>query len=109
ETTRVWVPLPFADGEYQASLADRWDGNAMSMEQVTDGRSGATMLYAEFRKETAPVLDVVSNVRTCDRAVDWSAQTPKKLHHVEARKWTAPSAQVPTDGVVAETAKKITA
>ena len=109
DTTRVWVPLPFADGDYQASLGDAWDGNAMIMEQTTDGKSGATMLYAEFRKEPAPVLDVVSKVRTCDRAVDWSAQTPKKLHHAEARRWTAPTAQVPTDGVVAETAKKIAA
>jgi transglutaminase-like putative cysteine protease len=65
------------------------------------------MLYAEFPNEPAPVLEVVSRVRTRDRAVDWSAQTPKKLHHVEARRWTAATAQVPTDGIVAETANKI--
>ena len=106
-TTRVWVPLPAVDGDYQTSLGDRWTGNAKTMEQATDGKSGATVLYAEFHDEAAPVLEVASRVRTRDRAVDWSAQTPKKLHHVEARRWTAPTDQVPTDGIVAETAKKI--
>jgi transglutaminase-like putative cysteine protease len=106
-TTRVWMPVPAVDGDYQTALADRWSGNAKTINQETDGKSGATMLYAEFPNEPAPVLEVVSRVRTRDRAVDWSAQTPKKLHHVEARRWTAPTAQVPTDGIVAETAKKI--
>ena len=108
-TTRVWVPLPVVDGDYQTSLGDRWTGNAKTMEQDTDGKSSATVLYAEFHDEPAPILEVVSRVRTRDRAIDWSAQTPKKLTTSRRRRWTAPTELMPTDGVVAETAKKIAA
>jgi transglutaminase-like putative cysteine protease len=106
--TRVWVPLPVVDTDYQTTLGDRWTGNAKTMEQHTDGRTDATFLYADFHDEPAPVVEVVSTVRTRDRAVDWSAQTVKKLHPSELRRWTAPSQLAPVDGIVGDTAKRIT-
>src|SRR5581483_9657960 len=55
--TRVWVPIPVVDGDYQRTLGDRWSGNARAVERVTDPRSGAAMLYAEFAAdERAPVV-----------------------------------------------------
>src|SRR5256712_14037568 len=39
--TRVWLPLPVVNSEYQRTLGDRWSGNAKVMQAVTEGSYGA--------------------------------------------------------------------
>src|ERR1044071_6672228 len=57
--TRVWMPIPVVQGEYQKVQPSRWSGNARVAEQVTDARYGAGMVYAEFPEtERAPVLEL---------------------------------------------------
>src|SRR5262249_9658546 len=46
--TRVWIPLPVVESEYQKPRGNTWSGNAKVMEQMTDPQFGAGMVYAEW-------------------------------------------------------------
>jgi transglutaminase-like putative cysteine protease len=106
--TRVWVPIPVVEGEYQRVLWNRWSGNARIAEEVRDPQYGAAMVYAEFpESEKTPVLEVVSRFQTRNRRVDWSRKTAARLDAAEAKKWTQPTDLIPTDGIVKETADAI--
>ena len=106
--TRVWVPVPTVQSDYQRLLGTRWSGNAHLAKQVDDPHSGAAMVYAEFpESEKAPVLEVVSRFETRDRRLDMSRKTPARLSHAEVKKWTRPTRLLPTDGIVKETAAAI--
>jgi transglutaminase-like putative cysteine protease len=108
--TRVWVPLPAVESDYQKLLGNKWSGNAKIMEPATDAVYGASMLYAEWPSgESAPVLEVVSRFQTQDRALDWSKKSPATLDAAMVRKWTQPTDLMPTDGIVKETAEEATA
>jgi transglutaminase-like putative cysteine protease len=107
--TRVWVPVPSVDSEYQRSLGNQWAGNARVMQTVVDGKYGATMLYAEFAGgEAAPVVELTSRFRTQDRAVDWSKRISGTEDPARHKAWTAPTEFIPTDGIVKETAVDVT-
>jgi transglutaminase-like putative cysteine protease len=105
--TRVWMPIPIVEGEYQKVQKNRWTGNGRIAERVDSGH-GAAMVYAEFAEsEKAPVLEVVSRFQTRDRRVDWSKKIPTSLGAAEVKKYTQPTKLVPTDGIVKETAEGI--
>lgn len=106
--TRVWVPVPVVQSDYQRLQGTRWSGNARLMKQMEDPRDSAAMVYAEFpESEKAPVLEVVSRFETRDRRVDWSTKTPARLTEAEVKKWTRPTRLLPTHGIVKETAGAI--
>jgi len=109
--TRAWVPLPLmADTDYQKRLGDTWDGNASAPRVWRDPRYDAGVLSAEWPSAVkAPQLQVVSRFRTLDRAVDVTA------HRAHAREkarslaqYLEPTKLLPTDGIVAQTAREIT-
>jgi transglutaminase-like putative cysteine protease len=109
---RVWVPLPaFAADDWIRPLGDDWQAGdgAASVHKV--GRYGAKMLSIEWAGGTAPaVADIRSRVATRDRAVDLTQPgKPAALSAAERRLFTAPTALIPTDGIVKDTADKITA
>jgi len=107
--TRVWVPLPSIDSDYQKSLDDTWSGNAASARVASDQHYGARMLAAEFPADnTAPVVEVVSRVRTQSRAVDWGRKTAVAADPATLRAWMQPTELMPTDGIVRKTALEIT-
>jgi transglutaminase-like putative cysteine protease len=107
--TRVWLPVPAVKAEYQSPLESKWSGNAKTLQLVDDGKYGATMLYAEFADgETAPVVELVSGVKTQSRALDWSKPKPAQESAAALRTWTASTELMPTDGTVRETALDIT-
>jgi len=107
--TRVWLPLPGVNSEYQRTLGDRWSGNAKIMRPVTDGKYGASTLYAEFAEgEAAPVVELTSRFRTQNRAIDWSKKVAATADPAELRMWTQPTDLMPTDGIVKVTADEIT-
>jgi transglutaminase-like putative cysteine protease len=106
--TRVWVPVPVVQSDYQRLRGTRWSGNARLMKRMEDPRSGAAMVYAEFpESEKAPVLEVVSRFETRDRRMDWSARKPARLTKAEVKRWTRPTRLLPTGGIVRETAAAI--
>ncbi len=107
--TRVWLPIPVVNSEYQRTLGDRWSGNAKIMRPVTDGKYGASTLYAEFAEgEAAPVVELTSRFRTQNRAIDWSKKVAATADPAELRMWTQPTDLMPTDGIVKVTADEIT-
>jgi transglutaminase-like putative cysteine protease len=107
--TRVWVPVPVVESEYQKLQGNKWSGNAKVMEPATDPQYGAGMVYAEWpATEQAPALAVISRFQTQDRATDWSKKTTARLDPAMIRKWTQPTDLLPTDGIVKETADDVT-
>lgn len=108
-TTKVWLPVPSVASDYQELLENRYSGGAEVMKLVTDGKFGATMLYAEFSENNKnPVVEIVSRVRTRDRATDFSR---KIVAHEDAdtlKRYLEPTDLIPTDGIVRKTALSIT-
>ena len=108
-TPRVWLPVPSVQAEYQNLTDNRWSGNAGTLQPVSDGKYGASMLYAVFADgEPAPVVEMVSVVRTQSRALDWSKPKPMPESAAALRAWTVPTELMPTDGIVRETGLDIT-
>jgi transglutaminase-like putative cysteine protease len=107
--TRVWIPLPSVNGEYQRTQGDQWSGTAKTARVVTDGKYGARMLYAEFTDAApTPVVEVVSRFAAQDRALDWSKKVAAAADAAVLRSWTEPTELMPTDGIVRETAMEVT-
>jgi transglutaminase-like putative cysteine protease len=108
---RAWVPLPLIlDTDWQRTLDNAWTGNASRAEVLHDPKYGFTMLYAEWpEKEMNPVIQVTSRFMTRDRSADLSARRGNaQLAAGERRFFTSPTELIPTDGIVRETALKVT-
>jgi transglutaminase-like putative cysteine protease len=110
--TRIWAPLPgVAAADWIRPLGDEWsaEGGKVSVGRI--GRYRAKVLSISWPKEVArPVAEIRSKVSTRDRAVDLSRPgTASALAAAERRLFTAPTTLLPTDGIVKETADKITA
>ena len=107
-TTRAWIPLPSVNSDFQRVLGNDWSGNAASARVATDGKYGAQMVVAEWPAGLAPRLEVVSRIATRNRAIDFSRPDPAlRLSLADARFNTAPTALIPTDGIVRTTALEI--
>ena len=102
--TRAWVPVPNIDTDWQQSQESRWNGNAADVSLYKDGGNDARMVYAQWSQtEAAPRLEVVSLIQTRDRAVSWKDAT--KPSSADLRKSLQPTALIPTDGIVRDTAQ----
>lgn len=111
--TRVWVPLPsIMDAKWIRPLDNRWQGNAGQMRVMREPEYGASMLYAEWDARNAlgvpPKLEIVSRVATRDRTTDFARPgVPQQLPAAEHALHTRPTALIPIDGIVRDTAKEI--
>jgi transglutaminase-like putative cysteine protease len=102
--TRVWLPVPSVNGDYQQSLESSFSTNGTG-KLVQDGQQGVKMLYVEFAAtETKPFIELTSRVQTQGRAVDWSQKTAKAEEADTLRYFTQPTRLIPTDGIVRKTA-----
>ena len=101
---QLWVPLAQTAGGYQAALDLRWDGTGQT-ERVFDARYGAPMLRTTWQPDDRATrrLELMQTVATRDRA----ALPLLPLTEAERQFWTAPTASVPLDGIVRETAERI--
>lgn len=112
--TKLWLPVPDLETGYQRTLGHDWVGNARAARLVSDPRTGARMLYAEFGPEQkAPTLTVTSRVQTRGRQVDWAkpaARSPEfKAEDADVLGFNLqPTELLPLDGIVAKTAKQAT-
>jgi transglutaminase-like putative cysteine protease len=107
--TRVWLPAPALNSEYQQVIDNRWSGNPATAKLVTDPKYAAGILYAEFPKDQKdPQVELVSRFKTQDRAIDWSHKTPGREDAAALAFWTQPTELMPTDGIVRDTARDIT-
>jgi transglutaminase-like putative cysteine protease len=103
--TQLWLPVPDVSADYQRSLGDKWTGAAASARLVSDPKSGARMLHAQFRAgETAPSLVLTSRVQTRNRAVDWSKPSARREDPAVLKANLGATKLQPLNGIVRETA-----
>lgn len=108
-SSTVWLPVPSLDTPWQHSLGDSWTGNASEIRMASDGHYGARVLVARFDADVKqPTLQLTSQVETMNRAVDWQAKDPAPMDASDLRRWTEPTALLPTDGIVRKVANQIT-
>ena len=110
--TQAWIPLPSVNQKaWIKSLGSTWSTNGKAA-PARDPHYGAEMLHVSWAAgEPAPVVEVVSRIATQDRAVDLShpGDPSIALSAAERRFNTAGTALIPVDGIVRQTADKITA
>jgi len=104
----VWVPLPSIDTDWQRTLSNNWSGNATKAAIATDPHYGARFLVAEFDGKAPPMLEVVSRLQTRDRAENWKTPSPGTAAKEDLQAWLQPTDLMPLDGIVKQTAQKIT-
>lgn len=109
--TQAWVPVPSVnEAEWFKSLGSQWTTNgAASLKR--DAKYGAEFVHVEWKDgEAAPAIQVVSKVSTRDRAADLvGGRNGAALSEAERKHYTEGTELIPTDGIVRQTADKITA
>jgi transglutaminase-like putative cysteine protease len=104
--TRVWLPVPSLDTEWQRSQEVSFTTNGKAT-RVADGQDGAGILQVEFEADLAqPYVELTSRVQTRDRAVDWQRRTSAPLEAATRAHWLRATSLIPTDGIVHATATK---
>ena len=104
--SRIWLPVPDVNSDYQRSGENSWTGNATQAQITTDTARGTKLLYAEFAADVAaPTLTLKSTVQTRNRAQDWS-QTRSASESAAVLKTNLSATELqPVDGIVLDTAK----
>ncbi len=105
--TRIWLPVPSIDSDWQKSLASSYASNG-SARMTSDGKEGARMVHAEFPSGVKPVVEVTSRVQTRNRADLSSSRTAEKEDATTLRHYTRATAMLPTGGIVRQTALQAT-
>ena len=105
------MPLPSVDEPaWIRTIGNRWEGNAATVQTVSDPVYGTRLLSAVWDSgEAKPTLEVVSRFATCDRAVDLTR--PRQIAPLDSATralYTRATALLPTDGIVRKTALTIT-
>jgi len=108
--TRAWVPVPLTiETLYQQSLGNVFNAGGGTAKLVDDHARGFGMVAAEWPDGVKPVLTVASRARTRNIAVD-PTRPPEaaKSNRPALARFLEPSALIPSDGIVRDTAVKIT-
>ena len=108
--TRVWVPVPLTiETAYQQPLGNVFNADGGTTKLVDDRARGFGIVAAEWPDGAKPVLTVASRVKVRNITVDpitpaeSGAPSPAAL-----ARFLEPSALIPSDGIVKDTAVKIT-
>jgi transglutaminase-like putative cysteine protease len=107
--TRIWLPAPLAETEYQRTLGDTYRAENGFVEMYERPGESLDMLVAEWPDGIAPVLTVTNRVMTRDRYVDLtrpSVPPPETLAGFAP--YLRGTRSVPVDGIVKETADRVT-
>jgi transglutaminase-like putative cysteine protease len=107
---KAWVPLPLArPTSYQRNLGHTIGGNAERARVVRDPDSGAEVVAAEWATTAAPALSVTMRVATTGpHAVRLDRPAAATARPSGLERYLKPTALIPTDGIVRETAMTIT-
>lgn len=109
--TRVWLPLPAVEeAAWQKPLGNLWLGDADAVAIIQEPVYKTAMLLAQW-SETRPgsYLELTSRAATRDRASDWTkAEKVLPLDPAQHALYTSATDLLPTDGIVRETAMRIT-
>ena len=105
--TKVWLPLPSINSDYQKSLESNWTAPDAQVSLVEDGKYGARILVVDFPASvTHPSIELTSRVQTQDRAADWSRKSAAREDAAALKRWLEPTELIPTDGIVRRTAEE---
>jgi transglutaminase-like putative cysteine protease len=107
--TQAWVPVPSVnEKDWFKSSPSQWttNGNAGLKH---DPKYAAGLIHAEWGDDqTTPLIEITSNIRVRDRAVDLSKPgNPVPLTATEQKLYLGATELIPTGGIVKETAVKI--
>ncbi len=106
--TRLWLPMPSVDSDWQQSLESSFTTNGKAL-VTTDKVYGARMLQVEFAAgEARPYVELVNRIRTRNRATDWTRKVGAQEDPDTLAYWTKPTDLLPTDGIVRRTALEAT-
>jgi transglutaminase-like putative cysteine protease len=110
---RAWVPIPLMqETDYFKRQGDKWNGNFKTAQTIQTDKVGTGLVFAEWAPgEKAPLLEVTSRFMTRDRSVDLSKKADASVREDKAvlHYFRQPSKLIRTDGIVASTARGITA
>ena len=110
---RAWVPIPLMkETDYFKRQGDKWSGNFKAVQTIQTDKVGTGLVFAEWAAgEKAPMLEVASRFMTKDRTVDLSKKADSSVREDKAvlHYFRQPSKLIRTDGIVATTARGITA
>ena len=99
--TKVWIPLPIIEDGYQRNITTKWTVASGTAQRFVDPVYGAAMLAVELDgKDDRPLVEVTTQLQTQSRSVDWSKRGNATISVADAKKWTAATASMPTDGIV---------
>lgn len=101
EPAILWLPLAQTAGGHQRAHAAAIETTGTA-ERLRDERTGAELLRVTWASPRAQSVVVTQQVDTRPRATEAA-----ELSAAERALWTAPTASIPTDGIVAETARRI--
>ena len=109
--TRIWLPQPLVERtSFQRVLSSEMhcEGGKTSIHE--NRRVGFKILAAEFPADKPPVLTTTQRVSTRNWSVDLERPSSGARHPIpqDAAEFLQPTRYVPTDGIVKETAEKIT-
>jgi transglutaminase-like putative cysteine protease len=108
--SQVWLPLPLAaTTAYQRMDAQTWTGNSHTARVVIAPRSRLSMLHATWEQGvTAPRLTLTTRVSTRGHRVALNGEEAPRGRDADVAHYLEPTALIPTDGVVRDTALAIT-
>lgn len=106
----AWVPLPLTQRtSWFESLSNQTTGNAEFTQVYVDPVYNAGMVFARFKAgEAQPVVEVTSRFRTRDRFASMTAGSGDTASPQELALYLKGTDLMPTDGIVRETALKVT-
>ncbi|MCO6384009.1 transglutaminase [Oceanicola sp. 502str15] len=111
KAAQAWVPVPALAAEGWSRPGETlWMTNAPEAELVEDTEQGASFVHASWPEgEGNAEIEVISVVATRDRAVSLTEGSEAVLSAEDRAHFTAPTALIPTNGIVLETAQGIVA
>lgn len=111
-STRVWLPAPLTrDTDYFKNLGNVWRVEGGTVNYIEEPKYGAGVVSANFDPSTQnPVLVLTSRFATRDRLVDLkkAPRVAPREDAAELKKSLQATELIPTDGIVRDTALKIT-
>lgn len=107
--TRVWLPTPLAETDYQRTLGDTYRAENGFIEMYERPGESLDMLVAEWPDGLAPILKVTSRIATRGRVVDLEKPAVPPPETMSAfAPYLRGTRLIPIDGIVKRTAEEIT-
>jgi transglutaminase-like putative cysteine protease len=108
--TRIWLPAPLTGTTpFQRTLTNKYTAEGGAAKLIGSNADALGIVAAKFPAGVKPTLTLRSRVATKSVAVDLSAPVKApKADRAELEHYLRPTKLLPTDGIVKDTAAKIT-